>query len=262
MYVYFLDVGQGDAVFIKTPSGKNILIDGGPAESAFDAGKEIIIPFLKRQNVRKIDVIVATHPHGDHIGGLVSVLKDIPVGEVLDTGFVYPSPYYERFMRVINSKKIKYKIVQKDDKLNWDSALSVKVLSPRRNNLYEDPNNNSIVIRMVYNDISFLLTGDMEDIAEYDVVSNYRKDELSAIIMKVAHHGSTTSSTDIFLETVQPEVAIICVGRLNRFHLPRKSILKRYEDYGIELHRTDKEGTIFISTDGETYALQALGFAK
>ncbi len=260
MYVYFLDVGQGDSIFIHTPNGKNILIDAGPVDEGFDAGKEIVLPFLRKKNVKRIDTIVASHAHGDHIGGLPSIMEELPVGEVLDTGFVYPSPFYEKFLKTINAKKIPYRIVQKDDVLKWDPDLSVKVLSPRRGHFFEDPNNNSIVIRMVYKNMSFMFAGDAEDLAEYEIISNYKKSDLASVILKVPHHGSHTSSTDVFLEAVQPEVGVIMAGRFNRFHLPNKAILKRYADYGIELHRTDTEGTIFITTDGETYALKPLGF--
>jgi len=260
MYIYFLDVGQGDCIFIRTPNGKNILIDGGPLDEEYDAGKEIVVPFLKKKNVKYLDTIVATHPHGDHIGGLPSILKAMPVGEVLDSGFVYPSPFYENFLRTISNKKIPYRLVQKDDILKWDPDLTVKVLSPRRGHFFEDPNNNSIVIKMNYKNMSFLFTGDAAELSEYDIVSNYRKSELASVILKVPHHGSRTSSTDIFLEAVRPEVGIVPVGRFNRFHLPNNGVMKRYADYGIEIHRTDKEGTIFVSTDGETYSLKALGF--
>ena len=260
MYVYFLDVGQGDSIFIHTPNGKNILIDAGPVDEGFDAGKEIVLPFLRKKNVTRIDTMVASHAHGDHIGGLPSIMEELPVGEVLDTGFVYPSPFYEKFLKTINAKKIPYHIVQKDDVLKWDPDLSVKVLSPRRGHFFEDPNNNSIVIRMVYKNMSFMFAGDAEDLAEYEIVSNYKKSDLASVILKVPHHGSHTSSTDVFLEAVQPEVGIIMAGRFNRFHLPNKAILQRYSDYGIELHRTDTEGTIFVSTDGNTYVLKALGF--
>lgn len=262
MYVYFIDVGQGDCTFIRTPNGKNILIDGGPLDEGFDAGKEIVVPFLRKKNVKYLDTIVATHPHGDHIGGLPSIMKAIPVGEVLDSGFVYPSPFYEKFLKTINAKKIPYRIVQKDDILKWDPDLKVKVLSPRRDRFFEAANNNSLVIRVVYKNMSFLFPGDAEDLAEYEILSNYRKSELASVILKVPHHGSKTSSTDIYLEAIQPEVGIVPVGRFNRFHLPNNGVMKRYADYGIEIHRTDKEGTIFVATDGETYTLKALGFGK
>ncbi|MEW6555868.1 MAG: DNA internalization-related competence protein ComEC/Rec2 [Elusimicrobiota bacterium] len=263
--VYFLDVGQGDGAFLKTPNGKNILIDAGQCaleDDEFDAGKEIVIPFLVKQGITKIDCIVASHAHADHIGGLISIMKKYPVGEVLDTGFPYPSPVYTRFLQVIKLKKIKYKIVTRGEILHWDADLSVEVLSPNTNQLFDDPNNNSIVLKITYKNVSFLFTGDMETSAEESVLSNYKKSELSAVILKVAHHGSRSSSTEDFLSAVSPEVAVMSVGRYNRFRLPHPTIVKRYNDFDIELHRTDKEGTIIVTTDGETYSLNAVGFSN
>jgi len=265
LYVYFLDVGQGDAAFIRTPNGKNILIDAGQCavgDDEFDAGKEIVIPFLVKKNITKIDYVVASHAHADHIGGLLSVMKKFPVGIVYDSGFSYPSPIYEKFLQIIKLKKIPYKIAQQGDILNWDPDLTVKVLSPRKNNLFEDPNNNSIVLRIAYKDISFLFTGDAEALAEDELVGNNKKSEVSSVILKVPHHGSKTSSTEYFLDAVNPEIAVISCGRYNRFRHPHSDTVRRYNDFNIELHRTDKEGTIFVSTDGETYIIKSLGFKK
>ncbi|MDO8733552.1 MAG: ComEC/Rec2 family competence protein [Elusimicrobiota bacterium] len=266
LYVYFLDVGQGDSAFIRTPNGKNILIDAGQCAivnvDEFDAGKEIVIPFLIKKNITKIDYVVASHAHADHLGGLLSVMKKFPVGVVYDSGFSYSSPIYENFLQIIKLKKISYNLVGKGDVLNWDPDLTVKVLSPRKNNLFEDPNNNSIVLKITYKNVSFLFTGDAEALAEDEIVGNYKKSELSSVILKVPHHGSKTSSTEYFLDAVNPEVAVISCGRYNRFRHPHPDTVRRFDDFNIELHRTDKEGTIFVSTDGETYTIKSLGFKK
>lgn len=265
LYVYFLDVGQGDGAFIRTPNGKNILIDAGQCamgDDEFDAGLEIVLPFLTKKNIKKIDYVIASHAHADHIGGLLSVMQKIPVGVVYDSGFPYSSPVYEKFLQIIKLKKISYKIVQQGDTLNWDTDLTVKVLSPRRNRLFEDPNNNSLVLKITYKDISFLFTGDAEALAEDEMVANYKKSELSSVILKVPHHGSKTSSTEDFLDAVNPEIAVISCGRYNRFRHPHSDTVRKYNDYRIELHRTDKEGTVFVSTDGETYTIKSLGFKK
>lgn len=265
MYVYFIDVGQGDAAFIRTPNGKNILIDAGQCsagEDEFDAGLEIVLPFLAKKNVKQLDYVVASHAHSDHIGGLLSVLKKMPVGVVYDSGFPYSSPEYAKFLHVIKSKKIPYKLALQGDSLDWDPDLTVKVLSPQRNRLFEDPNNNSIVLKITYRNVSFLFTGDIEALAEGEIISNYKKSELASIILKVPHHGSKTSSTEDFLDAVNPEIAVISCGRFNRFRHPHSDIVRRYNDFNIELHRTDKEGPVFISTDGETYSIKSLGFKK
>ncbi len=265
LYVYFLDVGQGDGAFIRTPNGKSILIDAGQSAlgyDEFDAGLEIVIPFLTKKNITKIDYVVASHAHADHIGGLISVMKKFPVGIVYDSGFSYSSPVYEKFLQIIKLKKISYKIAGQGDILNWDPDLTIKVLSPRSNRLFEDPNNNSIVLKITYKNVSFLFTGDIESIAEDEILNNYKKNEISSTILKVPHHGSRSSSTEGFIDAVNPEVAVISCGRYNRFRHPHPAIVKLYGEFGIELHRTDKEGTIFISTDGETYTVKSFGFEK
>lgn len=265
LYVYFLDVGQGDGAFIRTPNGKNILIDAGQCSEGadeFDAGVDIVLPFLTKKNITKIDYVVVSHAHSDHVGGLISVMKKIPVDVVYDSGFPYSSPVYAKFLQIIKQKKILYKIARRGDTLDWDPDLTVKVLSPDVRKFFEDPNNNSVVLKITYKNVSFLFTGDIEALAESDILDNYKKSELSSVILKVPHHGSHTSSTADFLDAVDPEIAVISCGRFNRFKHPHSGIVKRYNDFRIELHRTDKEGTIFISTDGETYTIKSLGLKK
>lgn len=265
LYVYFFDVGQGDGAFIRTPNGKNILIDGGQGANeydSFDAGKSVIIPFLIRKKIKKIHYVVASHAHNDHIGGLNSIMKKYPIGTVYDSGFPYPSPIYTEFLKIIKKKKIKYKIVRQGDVLNWDPDLKVEVLAPKTVKLFNDPNNNSIVLKITYGEVSFLFTGDIEKSAGNEILYNCKESQVSSVILKVPHHGSKSSPTEDFLDTVNPEVAVISCGRYNRFRHPHSSTIRKYNDFGIEIRRTDKEGTIFMSTDGDTFTIKALGFKK
>lgn len=265
--VTFLDCGQGDAAVIKTPSGKVYLIDTGPTErehgGEFEAGTDVIIPFLRSENIRKIDGIVLTHPHLDHIGGTLSIMNTFQVTEVFDPGWEYSSTFYQRILETIQRKKIKFTVVKEDMKLSWDPHLKVEAYGPR-DEIYadvpekENTNNRSIVLKITYKKVSFFLSGDAELEAEDHMVSRYGG-ELESTILKAPHHGSRTSSINSFLEAVNPEVIVISCGRRNRFKHPHPTVLARFESMGFKYYRTDTDGTIQVTTDGNRYKVKVFG---
>jgi len=255
MTVHFIDVGQGDCSLIQTPSGKTILIDGGPEDPYYDAGKERVVPYLAALGVKKIDAVFISHAHRDHIGGLPAILSSFPVDKVYDSGYVYPSPIYEKLLKQINTAKITYVIARAGMKVELDPLIEIKVLAPPKNLPWDDPNNNSVVVQIKYKDIAFLFTGDIEADAEDSLIRQYRYG-LESQILKVPHHGSKTSSTDDFLDAVNPEVAVIQVGRGNRFGHPNANVLRRYKDFGVRLYRNDTDGTVIIETDGKVYEVR------
>jgi len=252
--VTFLDVGQGDSIFISTSGGKNILIDGGkralPPYSHFDAGKEVVLPFLKNKGVKKIDTLIATHPDGDHIGGLLAVLdSDIQIDKVLDCGYKHTSYTYRDFLKKIERRReTKYYQPRADQILNWGNEVSVQVLSP--SHLFRDSNNCSIVIKLEFGDISFLLTGDVEKEAEGEMVSRYGN-RLKSTVLKASHHGSRTGSSLSFLKEVKPQVAVISCGRKNKFGLPHKEVMDKLARFKARVYRTDYQGNITFATDGK-----------
>jgi len=257
--VTFVDVGQGDCIFIRTPNGRTLLIDGGGTpswkESNYDPGESVVVPFLKADGVNKLDCIVATHADGDHIGGLPAVLRAIPVGIVYENGFEGDSPEYQNLHRAIDSKKIVSSVLRQGMHLILDPSVTFYVLSPPRDYYFEDSNNNAIVIRMVYGEVSFLFTADLEFEGEYNVVKEYG-DRIQSTILKVGHHGSATSTSDEFLAAVSPEIAVIQVGKYNGFGHPYPGTLAKFKDAGIEVFRTDQVGNIRIDTDGKTYGIR------
>lgn len=265
--VTFLDCGQGDAAVIKTPSGKIYLIDTGPTEREhggdFEAGTDVIIPFLRSENIKKINGIVLTHPHLDHIGGTLSILNLFPVSEVFDPGWEYSSTFYQRILETIQRKKIKFTVVKEDMKLSWDPHLKVEAYGPREE-IYaeteekENTNNRSIVLKITYKKVSFFFSGDAELEAEDHMVSRYGG-ELESQILKAPHHGSRTSSIDSFLEAVNPEVIVISCGRRNRFKHPHSTVLARFESMGFKYYRTDTDGSIQVTTDGNRYKVKLFG---
>lgn len=256
--VTFLDVGQGDSVFIRTPSGKLILIDAGPGKgeySRFDAGERVVVPFLKRQNIKRIDTLIMTHPHADHYGGMFAVLKEIEVGEFLDPGLAYPSELYEDLLELIDKKNIPYRLTHAPATLDWDPSILVQVLWPEKDFVESaNPNNVSITLRIVHGDIVYLLTGDIEAEIETHLYA-YQKG-LRTTILKVPHHGSDTSSTQRFLEYVRPRLAVFPLGINNKFGFPEQKITERYRNLEIQMHRTDLAGTLRTFSDGKRVKAQ------
>lgn len=247
--VTFIDVGQGDSCLIQTPGGKNIIIDGGYP----DQGRKVV-SLLKRKGIRRIDCVVATHPDMDHIGGLIAVLNSFEIGEVLDIGHPHTTPTYETFLRIIVEKNINYRIMRREDALDWGEEVSVQVLNPPKE-LHGSNNEDSIVLRLVYGKISFLFTGDIGSLAEEDLVNTYHKN-LRTTILKCPHHGSHYSSTFPFLEEVRPEVVIIGVGRDNLYGHPTEEALDRYREVGTKIYRTDIDGNITVTSDGKRYQVR------
>ncbi|GAH88760.1 unnamed protein product, partial [marine sediment metagenome] len=199
--VTFLDVGQGDSIFIQFPDKKNMLIDGG------DGRFDILPSYLWDEGIRRIDYLVLTHPHADHVTGLINVLSSFKVGEVWDSGQKFPSPEYEKFLRIIDDKRIPYKIVRAGERLSIAPGIGIDILHPQEKFLKgggSEPNNNSIVIRLFYKRVAFLFTGDIEKEAEEFLERKYGT-QLHSTILKVPHQGSRTSSTLKFLEKVSPE---------------------------------------------------------
>jgi competence protein ComEC len=246
--VYFLDVGQGDSTLVLF-SNKSILIDAGEAEMG-----DRVVSDLKALGVSRIDLLVATHPHSDHIGGMQKVLAAFPVGQVLDSGLPHTSSTYEHFLETIDRKKIPYRVAEQGQTIDIDPALMIFVLSPPKERFGEDPNTNSVVLRISYGTVAFLLAGDMEGESENALVrSGY---PLGSRILKVGHHGSYSSTSSSFLARARPETAIIMVGRDNPYGHPHKQTLNLLEEYGVNVYRTDIDGTIVIRSDGMSYSIK------
>jgi len=244
--VYFLNVGQGDACFIRTSSGQNILIDGGPDERVlYELGK--ILPWWERE----IDLMILTHPHDDHVAGLIKILDKYHVGKVLYNGIVSGSPTYEAFLKKLHDKNISTKIITQVQKIRLDNECSLDLIYPRfdiSNQENKNLNNTSIVSRLDCINQDFLFMGDAEKEVEEELLAS--QEEISADILKVGHHGSETASAEDFLSRVSPRTAIISVGAENSFGLPDLQIIRRLERLGIEVRRTDQERTMIYKIEG------------
>ncbi len=244
---YFLDVGQGDSTLFVF-GNKTILIDAGE----IDMGDRVTAD-LSRLGIDHIDLLVATHPHSDHIGGMQRVLAAFPVGRVLDSGIPHPSPLYEHFLDSVERLGIPYTKAEQGMTIDIDPRLRVLVLSPPARQSDDDPNANSIVLRISYGTVDFLMTGDIGGEAESALVrSGY---PLDAEILKVGHHGSEYSGSPAFLVRVHPETAVISDGKDNPYGHPHKKTLDLLAATGARVYRTDLDGTVRVRTDGSSWSV-------
>ena len=256
--VVFLDVWQGDSMLVIFPNKKTLLIDGGSGGSKysrFDAGKMIIGPYLRKNRISKIDAIVTSHPHSDHIGGLLNIFKRFKINTVYDSGMTYTTELYMNCLTIIDKKKMKFKIPHLGQKIKIDPDVEVKVLHPSKDWSYSDnPNDNSIVLHIKYGKVSLLFTGDIEESVEFHLIEEGV--DINSTILKVAHHGSDTSSSVDFIDAVNPEAAIVSVGKNNKFGHPSALVMSSYEDQGVSIYRTDYDGDITFITDGSHYKIK------
>ena len=245
-----IDVGQGDSTLIVTPQGKNILIDGGGSES-YDVGKNILLPYLLDRKVTKLDYVIISHFDTDHVGGILTVLEELNVKKVIIGKQYENSENYEKFLETVKNKKILVMQVQKGDKINIEKDVQIKVLFPEEKMIEENSiNNNSLVFKLIYKDISILFTGDIEKIAEEQIVNLYfRNNILKSTILKVSHHGSKTSSTQEFLELVHPKIALIGVGENNLYGHPNDDVIERLKNINAKIYRTDNDGEIIVEVN-------------
>lgn len=238
LVVEFIDVGQADSTLIITPNNKSILIDAGES-----GDYEKIKNTIDNYNINKIDVVIATHPHADHIGSMQKVIENYEVGRIYMPDKIHTSKMFENLLLAIEDKGLEIDIAEAGVKIGLDDVLDLTFVSPSGG--LEDLNNVSAVLRLTYRDTSFLFTGDMEKMAEDLIVDNVNVD-----VLKVGHHGSDTSSSEDFLNRVTPEIAVISVGEDNKYDHPSLDILERLNNIGATVYRTDEMGSITIISDG------------
>ena len=232
--IHFLDVGQGDSCFIITPNRKTILIDGGGSTSStFDVGKDTLIPYLLDKGYTNLDYVFISHFDQDHVGGILPVLEELHVGQVFISKQEEKSENYKTFLELVKKKKLKMQEVKAGDKITIED-VSFQILWPIEKQIEENQlNNNAMVMKLQYKSFSMLFTGDIEEVAEKKILDTYKNhlDILKSSVLKVAHHGSKSSSTDEFLEAVNSKVAIIGVGENNMFGHPSNVVLERLQSF-------------------------------
>ena len=243
--VHFLDVGQGDSIFLRL-GDKTMLIDAAEADQA-----EKIIAYLQSQQVEKLDYVLGTHPHADHIGGLAQVIRAFDVGQVYLPKVSHNTATYRKLLETIQQKGLKVHTAKAGVKVLEENGITAEILSPPEN--WEgDLNNQSIVMTLTAGEVSYLFTGDAEKQVEQDLISEGT--QLQADVLKAGHHGSNTSSCDVFLNAVSAKIAAVSCGQDNDYGHPHKEVLSRLSERGTAVYRTDLQGSVVFTTDGKEIA--------
>ncbi len=239
--IHFLDVGQGDSILVKLPNEEILLIDAGTRSSG-----PYVVDYLKNHDIDKIDYLIATHPHEDHIGGLPEVISKFSVKTAYLPNKTNNTKIFEQLLLSIKKNNIELIEAKAGVNILDSKDLKLDILGPVKS--YNDINNNSVLLKLEYEDFVSLFTGDMEKKAELDVLNK----NINSDLLKVSHHGSDTSSSEMFLNAVNPKYAVISVGEKNKYGHPNAIILDRLNKNGSKIFRTDMDGDIiFIYNDGE-----------
>ncbi|MFD3271539.1 ComEC/Rec2 family competence protein [Paenibacillus dendritiformis] len=249
LQVYYLDVGQGDSTYIRTPQGQHILIDGGDNHKG-----QTVVDYLEHLGVTQLDVVIATHPDADHIGGLDTVIDAIPVKSVYAPRVSHTTQTYKDFLLAVKNRGLKIKSAKAGLELPLD-GVKAEFVAPVAE-YGKDLNAWSAVLRLSYGNTSFLFTGDAEKRSETDMLK--QPEQLRADVLKVGHHGSDTSTSQEFLDAVQPTYAVISAGVDNKYGHPKKDVMNRLKKANIEIYRTDKQGTIIAISDGKTITWETM----
>lgn len=242
MIVHYIDVGQGDSILIQV-NNKNLLIDSGPKSD-----KKKLLNYLSTLNLEKLDYVIATHPHEDHIGNMSDVIDDYTILNFYAPKVQSTTKTFEKMIESLKSKNLKINVLKKGtDSINLGENTKVTVFSPSKDS-YENLNNYSPVIKIEYRKTSFLFTGDAENDIEKEILAS--NEDISADVLKVGHHGSSTSTTKEFLNKVHPSIGVISVGQDNTYNHPNNDTIKRLSENKVTTYRTDKDGTVILSSDG------------
>lgn len=242
LIIHYIDVGQADSILIQIDN-KNLLIDAGNKD---DSDK--LIKYLKDQGVSKLDYVIATHPHEDHIGGMASVVKKYDIGKFYAPKKLSNTATFENMVLALRGKNLKINEAKPGDTLNLGKNVDCKILAPNSSE-YDNINNYSVVVKLTYGNTRFLFTGDAHKLNEKEMLS--KGYDLSSDVLKVGHHGSSSSSSKEFLDKVKPKIAIISCGKNNDYGHPHKETLDELNQRKIKIYRTDKDGTIVLESDGK-----------
>ena len=246
----FFDVGQGDATLVSTPNNKHFLIDVGRWQPDYNSAKYIIIPHLKEQGINKLDAIFLSHPHADHIGGILELIDSIPVDTIYNSGTDYDSQLFKTYTKKAIEHNIPIKSLGAGDKINIDPSIRLFVYSPRASVSQSNVNNRSLVIELIYGDTEFLFMGDAEHRQEANLLKYY-PEMMDTDFLKVGHHGSKTSSGPALLQATSPQVGVVSLAKRNRFGHPHRQASGRLHQHIPTLYFTSLEGAVHLYSDGK-----------
>lgn len=243
LIVHYIDVGQGDCILVQV-NNKNLLIDSGPSSN-----REDLLSYFKKLNINKLDYLIATHPHEDHIGNMDTIIKRFKINNFYAPKITNTSLSFENMINALIDKCLKIKILKSGtNNINLGLNTKVEIFSPKEDIISDNFNDYSSVIKISFYNTSFLFTGDAENFTENYLISNNYN--LKSDVIKIGHHGSSTSSSLNFLKAVNPSIAIISVGKNNKYDHPSAQTLTYLKDMNIDTYRTDLNGTIILSSNG------------
>jgi len=241
LVIHYIDVGQGDSILIQI-HGKNMLIDAGTTQSTKD-----LINYLNKQKIDKLDYLIETHPHEDHIGGMSKIIDKFEVIKFYAPKVTSTTKAFEGMVNSLQKKSLKIRIAKADITLDLGSDVNCQILAPNSDS-YKEVNNNSTVIKLNYGNTKFLFDGDAEKLSEDEMIA--KGYDLSCDVLKLGHHGSRTATSDEFLKLAHPKIAIISCGLNNDYGHPHKPTLTKLKSIDSKIYRTDKEGTIVLVSNG------------
>jgi competence protein ComEC len=241
--VHFIDVGQADCIFIHSPDGHNMLIDAGNNDDA-----ATVTSYLAAQNVVKIDVLIGTHPHEDHIGSMNTVIQNFEIGQIYLPKVSVNNRTFANVLAAVKQKGLKINSPVAGSSIALDSSVQVKFLAPN-SVTYDELNDYSIVLQLVYGETKFMFTGDAEQTSEKEILARFS--DLKVDVLKVGHHGSNSSTTAAFLKAVAPQYAVVSVGKYNQYGYPSQEVTNRLEQARVKVYRTDNQGTIIATSSGK-----------
>lgn len=244
--VHYLDVGQGDSIFVELPNNETMLIDAAESYQS-----ENIINYLKNLNYQKIDYVIGTHPHTDHIGGLKNIINTFEIGKIYMPKVVSTTKTYESLLMAIKDKNLKINTAKGGTSIIDTDTLKINILAPN-NSIYTELNNYSVVTKITYGTTKFLFMGDAEKLSENEI-----KENVTADVIKIGHHGSNTSSSIDFIKKVNAKYGIISVGLNNKYNLPKEETITNWENYGTKIYLTSTNGTIRASSDGTNIKIES-----
>ncbi|MDP9349612.1 MAG: MBL fold metallo-hydrolase, partial [Gemmatimonadota bacterium] len=244
--IHFLDVGQGDAVAIRTAGDRWVLVDAGPRAERYDAGERRVLPFLRARRVSRLEAFILTHPDADHIGGARAVLEGMDVGRLIEPGLPVGKPLYLEVLRAAEARNVPWAAARRGRRLRLD-GVELELLWPVGDVLDAsvEANEISAVVRLRYGAFTALLTGDVGTGVEEELAATYGG-SLRAQLLKAGHHGSRTSTGDALLDAARPELVVVSAGRRNRYGHPAPEVMARLRERGIAVARTDREGTVSV----------------
>lgn len=248
--VHFIDIGQGDAILVRTKNGKNMLIDSGSAKESHR-----LIDYLHSEGIQSLDVVIATHPDEDHIGSMSEVIRKFKIGSFYMPNKTHTTLSFEEMIAMLKEKKIEVIQANAGNTIPLDEEIELFIMNPD-DRIYTDNNNYSVVTKLTYQKNSFLFTGDIDAVNEYVLISEFG-DKLDSDILKLAHHGSSGSSSPDFIRAVSPVAAVASCGIGNHYGHPHKEVSTLLQNLGIPLYRTDEQGSLVFYSDGENIRVNA-----